>query len=294
MKHKGREKLWQWMTPDEVAFRRRNIGEWWLTFTRFFRPWIHELTDRYKKRGEFPLSAATLLPSYYTDRYDVEIAAMAGILIGDNKEKLLEHVSEMRLLLGDSPFQWFRSRSFVALSIGENQLLRTAGVLNARIAEYFSNIYDAWRNRELEMSGILMRHFGEDNYRVRWNMLSLILATSDGFGRGLWTVNPHKVKYPLTQNVMSFYHMFFPDYMRYNDLDGAIRLFGFKYDYDIYYAALAYEDLKKRKPKECSRLVAVFQKRYNDGRVPIYREWVPNKPHGILPKIDENESDETL
>ena len=282
-----RVEVWQHMTDVELAYRSKNIGEWWLTFTRFFRPWIYELTERYKARGEYPLSAVTLLPSYYKDKYDVEIAALAGILLSDSKHKFLERVSEMRQLLGVSPFQWFRSRSFVALSIGEKQLLKTGGVTNARIAEFFSIIYDAWKERKEKIAGILLDYFGEDKYLFRLDSLLLVLATSDGWGTGVWDDYPYPLKPPVTPIVKRFYHTFFPDYLRYNDFDGAVHLFGFEHDYDFFYASLAYEELKKLKPHACSRLATIFHKRYKEVRMPIYREWVPHKPHGILPKIDD-------
>ena len=128
--------------------------DFWLIFSRYFRPWIHELTRIYKERGWFEPMAAWLLPSKYTEPNDIEIAAFAALLIKDD-DRMNESVSEFRIMFGRSPYEWFKNREFVSLSIGKRQEERTGGVLNRKIAELFSQIYDRWDDRMDSMPSIL-------------------------------------------------------------------------------------------------------------------------------------------
>lgn len=254
--------------------RRKVVADFWYSFTKHFRPWLYALTEKYKERGEFPLMAAWLLPSYYNKPEDIEIAAIASMLIKDD-DKLLQRVEAFRDLMGYKPSAWFLDREFVYLSMGKTQAERTAGVLNVKIAEFFSNLYDRCK---AGFSPLCV--CGDDQERL----LRLVLGTSDGFGMGVWTIMTCDLKCPLTKPVMSLLRTFFPDYVKLHDIDAAINLFGFERDTDFFYAALAYDELQRRKPKECSRLATVFQKRYNEGNQLSFKYWGGNK--AILPKID--------
>ena len=117
--------------------RKKIVAECWFSFTKHFRPWLYELTAKYKERGDFPLMSAWLLPSYYTNPRDIEIAAIASMLVRDD-EKLLQRVEAFRELMGASPFDWLLNREFVYLSMGKTQEQRTGGVLNAKIAAFLN------------------------------------------------------------------------------------------------------------------------------------------------------------
>ena len=129
------------------------------------------------------------------------------------------------------------------------------------------------------------RTFGE-NADTKSRLMRLVLETSDGIGRGAWASNPRYIKCPLTKPVKYLLETFFP-LRQYRDPDAAIKLFGFKRDYDFFYAALAYNDLQKRNPKGCSRLATVFQKRYDEGNLLRVHYWTSERD-GILPKLDNN------
>lgn len=268
--------------------RKVVISDFFTEFTKYFRPWLHELTKQYKEKGCFPVMACWLLPSYYQDDFDKEIAAFASMLIKDD-EKVLERVEAFRHLMGDSPYKWFFTRSFVSLSMGHEQFRRTGGVLNKRIAEYFAAIYDNWSNRVSAVNLIMLKTFGDKDYIDKANMLRLVLGTSDGIGLGLWNINPQRRKCPLTGDVKALLNTFFPDYNRLHDVYAAISLFGFKSDFDFFYAALAYKELQKRNPKDCSRLATIYQRRYRVGNVFTSKRWLTGKVDGILPDIDLND-----
>ena len=265
--------------------RKKVVGDFFVDFSKFFRPWLHELTRQYKDRGEFPVMACWLLPSYYQDDNDKEIAAYASMLIKDD-EKVMEHVEAFREMMGDSPSKWFRNRGFVALSIGKTQERRTGGMLNRNIAEYFSSVYEKWGSKVSAVNAIMLNMFGENRYMDKANTLRLVLAASGGFGLGLWTIASHHLKSPLTENVMALLKTFFPDYVRLHDVDAAIHLFGFERDCDFFYAALAYKELQKRNPTGCSRLATVYQKRYSNATMLTARYWLSSNHRGILPEID--------
>ena len=258
--------------------------DFWLIFSRYFRPWIHELTRIYKERGWFEPMAAWLLPSKYTEPNDIEIAAFAALLIKDD-DRMNESVSEFRIMFGRSPYEWFKNREFVSLSIGKRQEERTGGVLNRKIAELFSQIYDRWDDRMDSMPSILHKMFGEERCLYKLDMLRLVLGTSDGFGLGVWTIMPQDIKTPLSDETRGFLRTFFPDYTILKDVYAAIHLFGFENDYDFFYAFLAYKELCRRDPEGCSFLATIYTKRYRENNTSRKTRWVGAECN-VFPDLD--------
>lgn len=270
---------------DECSkMRAKNISNYFLNFSVYFRPWLHELTTKYKERGIYPPMASWLLPSYYTEKDDIEVATYAAMLIRDD-ENVIDRVNEFRNLLGEHPYGWFKERQFISLSIGKSQLLVTGGVRNYKIAEYFSKIYDEWKGRRYVTSLIFAETFGADHYFKKLQLLMLVLGTCDGIGKGIWSVSSKDLRCPITKEVLYLLRTFFPDYKKVGDYHDAIKLFGFKVDTDFFYAALAYKDLQGTMPKECSRLANLYNKRYKECNANEKRDWLPYTKRGILPKI---------
>lgn len=272
----------KWIAHKRVI-RKQVISDFFVDFIRYFRPWLHDLTRQYKERGQYPVMACWLLPSYYQKSNDKEIAAFASMLIRDDA-KVMERVNAFRHLMGDSPYDWFASRGFVYLSTGTMCKKKTGGVMNERIAKYFDTLYGCWGNRQSALRIIMLSAFGEETYIDKANMLRLVLEPSDGLGLGLWSMMSRKIRCPLTRDVMSMLRTFLPDCGIFHDDDAAIRLFGFENDYDFFYAALAYKELQKRNPKGCSRLATVYQKRYAERSMQENRYWAGSR--GILPEIN--------
>lgn len=267
----------------DMEIRRRNVAMFFRNFTEYFLPWLHELTRRYKERGEFPVMACWLLPSYYTYDLDIEIAAYCALLIKDD-EKVMERVGAFRELLTDRPFEWFRARGFVPLSIGESrEKLSTGGVKNYGIAVYLSDLYDNWRKREQMMPEILSNRFDEDHVQERLATLRLVLGTSDGFGQGVCAVAPQDLRCPLRRETNRLLKTFMPDYVKMHDKEEAIRLFGFEHDHDFFYAALAWQELSQRDPYGCHRLATVYNKRYSESNILDRRYWDGSRK--IFPEI---------
>lgn len=294
---------------ERAAIRKKNIGEYFVNFASGHHlPWLHELARKYKERGEFPLMAMTLLPSYYAGAYDKEVAVFAALLMNDG-ERTFERVSEFREMMGESPWEWFKDRKFFELSLGRNQNGRTGGVENWKIARMFDSLWQECFDTEInplrinalfmhmvemveeiskrqgcsyfDMLTYLLEDCGVGNYYYKLRLLLQVLGSSDGFGLGLWNVGDEELKCPLTGGVRQFVQTWFPDYRRYGSIDDAIHLFGFERDCDFFYAYLGYNELQKRNPMGCREYATRYQSWYECGfKAKPYR-W-----RAVMPEIE--------
>lgn len=274
--------------------RKKNICDYFLNTSRWHREWLKALAERYKERGEFPVMALTLLPSYYNSIQDKEIAAYVALLIPET-ENVLKNIGEFRLMLGESPFEWFKNRGFVRLGIGKVKDKRTGGVFNWKIAklmdrlweEHFINkctikrIADIQRCSYFDVLTYLVEDCGVGDYFYKLRLLLQILACPDGFSLGLWSVDPSELKCPITSGLRTFLGTWFPDYRSFGSIDDAIRLFGFERDCDFFYAYLGYKELQKKNPKRCSECATKYLSWYEGG----YRK-KPYQWRSILPEIE--------
>ena len=291
--------------------RKKNVGEYFENFTRHHRPWLHELAQRYKERGEFPMMPMTLLPSYYTNVQDKEIAVCAGLLLNDG-DKTLEHVQAFRKMMGDSPWKWFETRSFVSLSLGKNQHKRIGGVEGWKIARLFDKLWNECHILTYEIPSIdvkesfvrpigiqveliakaqqcsyfdVLTYMLEDccvgNYFYKLRLFLQILVCSGGFSLGLWDNDPCGLKCPLTSDLRLFLQTWFPNYRTFGSVDDSIRLFGFERETDFFYAYLGYKELQKRNPMRCKLYATKYTDWYDGGikKKPYqWREIIPEIP----------------
>lgn len=289
----------------EVA--RVNISRYFTAFSKYHREWMQVLVDKYKESGEFPVWPMVILPSYYTDRHDREIAVFASLLFYDNSK--FETVNIFRRLMGEHPWQWFLDRGFVRLSLGDMQNKRTAGVHNWRIAKFFDAIYQAMQQASGYMGGLKidfmlydvfygvlvwrMSNFADavsyvvgdflvGNVRRKIRDLLFVLGRSDGFSFGLWAIPQAEVKCPHTREILRFLRDWFPNYYRMGvtigDIDYAIDLFKFKSAGDFYYSFLAWNWLCRKDPKGCKRYVTIYHKWYRDGDMKERNVWRKFQP----------------
>lgn len=293
------------------AVRKKNVGDYFLNTSRWHREWLKALAERYKERGEFPVMALTLLPSYYDSIQDKEVAAFAALLFNDG-ENTLERVSSFRKMFGKSPWEWFELRKFVSLSLGRNRNKQTGGIHNWKIANLFGRLWNECHVVTYEIPsekikqtfvrpiGVqvdliakaqhcsyfdVLTYLMEDgcvgHYFYKLRLLLQILACSDGFSCGLWIVDPSELRCPLTHDLRVFLQTWFPDYRTFGSIDDAIRLFGFERDCDFFYAYLGYKELQKRNPKRCSECTTKYLSWYEGG----YRK-KPYQWRAILPEIE--------
>lgn len=305
VKNMKKEKIERALRLQERAeLRKKNTGEYFVNFSKHLRPWLHELAKTYKASGEFPLMPKVLLQSYYEDQRDKEVAVFAGLLFAEDGENVVERVSEFRKMLGESPWEWFANRRFFRLSLGRNQNLRTGGVMNWKIARLFDKLWqehfdkttkptssigqtikliaDIQHCSYFDVLTYLLTDCCVGNYEYKLRLLLQILACSDGFSLGLWSVAPSELKCPLAGGLRQFLQTWFPDYRAFGNVDDAIRLFGFEVDCDFLYAYLGYKELQKRNPKGCSELATAYLRWYEGG--------IKKKPYQwreILPEIPQ-------
>lgn len=288
----GREKV-RYVT-DKDSVRRKNVRDHFLTYSQALRPWLAQISQKYKEEQNFPLYPMVILPSYYTDIRDKEIAAFVSLLIPET-DNIVKNVGEIRDLLGQNPFEWFRNRGFVSLGTGSKQNKRTGGVENWKIAKLLDRLWeqceittnespmgetycfmrpigfqveaiaDAQRCSYFDVLTYLLEDCCVGNYFYKLRLLLLVLGTSDGFGLGLWAVSPDELKSPLTHDLRTFLQTWFPDYRRFGTIDEAIHEFGLERDCDFFYCWLAYKELQKKSPKVCGNYATLYQRWYEIG-----------------------------
>lgn len=299
---------------EREEIRKRNIANYFLNQSKYHRPWMQELADRYKdgvRTGTVaaPLIPMAVLPSYYKGKTDREIAAFAALHIAADGD--FERIQAFRELLGDSPLEWFQNRKFVKLSLGSLQDKRTGGVENWKIAKLMGKLWEGchlftYEIPVMKSKETFLLSIGEDVKRIveeqrcsyfdaltyqledccvgqyfyKLRLLLMVLGTGDGFGLNLWEIPKEQLQCPLADGLRDFIQTWFPDYRRFGGVDDAIRLFGFERECDFFYAWLGYKELQKRNPKECSLYATRYQTWYDLGsRMKKYR-W-----NGIQPKI---------
>lgn len=267
----------------ERAIRSNSISQHWVYATKYIRPWLHELSKRYKDRGEFPPYAVRLLPLYYTEPRDKEVAVLASILINE-RGNVASRVADFRMMLGDSPYDWLRSRAYTNLGLGNKMDLMTGKCVNRRIAEYFDLLHDNWAERQEKLPMIIKSVFQKQFCYERLNTLRLVLGAPDGLGLDLWATMPPGPQCPLTSDAKTLLVSFFPDYRRYGTPDEAIRLFGFDRDSDFLYAALAWKELCVSKTSQCLRLIKSFQAKYKNGITEARK--IVGGSDGLLQELD--------
>ena len=280
------------MKEENRAFRKEVLSRFLVDFTEWHRPFLQELAERYKARGRFPYYPIRDLALSYVDDCDKEVAALAGVLVAEGA-KSDERVRAFRIMMGDSPYEWFVKRSFAMVATGDNQTKRTGGMTNWKIARYFDYLYKGYNGcfeRTQNLPLTIMTAVGKTNYLYRLQLLRLIMCTTDGMGLGLWQNTRYRVKCPDSFGVRQFVKLWFPE-IALRGMPGGlfsygevIRLLGFEREYDFFYAYLGWEELCRRNPKECSRYVTVYNKRYSEGNKQTARYWTGDRR--ILPDID--------
>lgn len=263
---------------EKAKHRERITQAFFVEFSFYFREWLYNLVARYKKRHVFPAYPMFILPSYYSEQRDKEIAAFAALQIKTDSE--FSAISEYQELLGQHPWEWFCRREFVALSLGEPQTKMTGGVENWKISQYMNALWEKlalcnWFGEKTsyhpESLGCfflgdgydVMVTIGElahtnDPFRVR--MLRLILGATDGIGLGLWDIPPSALRCPLSKEMIQLLKAFVPVNFIAADADKIIGWLGFEHDYDFLYAYLGYLELWRRNPIGCSRMMSMYHK----------------------------------
>lgn len=289
--------------------RKKNVSDYFKDFSRLHREWLQTLADRVKERSEFGIHKF-MLADYYEIPKDKELALMASLIVSENGD-ILQQVGHLRELLGDSPTNMYKSRSFVRFGTGRNRDKRINGSQQPmwKLANVLSRVWDiehptvggyaptVWKDKTDFESEVLhtMRTtrtnaFGALTYflsdigvgQFYWNLnfLALRLFRCDGLGMGLWGRGDEELLCPWNSELTLFLKTWFPDYRRVGSHDFAVKQFELRDDLDFFYAWLGYKELQKKKAKECSKLATTYRNWYDSGLKRKPYQW-----REILPEI---------
>lgn len=278
-----RERQKEYKQRNQIGFFQRFIERW-------HRPLLQEIADRYKARGIYPAWPEYLLPAFYQDEADKEIAVLAGMFVDD--------VTEMRDVMGEHPAEWFRRRGFVALSVGDEQNRHTGGALNWRIAAFFNELHDLTLQGRVSIerslageaarmavtleSAVIETAYaaGVDLDPIRVRSALVVLSPADGLGTSLWHSCPFEVRNPLTSDVKRFLGYWWPGKPRAVSADEAIELFGLRSDLDFLYASLGWEEMVEADRKKCRDYVKFYQLWFGKGWMSRPYRW-----REVLPEV---------
>jgi len=287
----------------------KNSDAAWLNSCSFFeefvrpvRPWFMELVDKCKEQGEFGL-LPTYIAEYYADSRDKEIALISTFCVGWFSPSTERQLEDMRRIMGEHPWEWFRQRLFTAISTGNEQDRRIAGagIEQWRVARFFDALHSRCTRRRCfrlencltgKGDSLFRKYFTDacasiDNkklYMLKADVIELVLRTSDGIGLGLWKGIHDFDRCPHGVRLERFLKMWMTNWKTLWDFDSSIRCFGFRSDRDFFYFWLAWTRLSMLRPRECSRFSTVFSKRYTERHFAPPSYWKM-----YLPKINFND-----
>jgi len=282
--------------------RRKTMRAFFAQFARKHIPFLHEVARQCKESGDFGIHSF-LLPDYYKEPKDKELALFACLLINPKKEVRVQ-TKLLKKKFGESVFEWYEKRKFVSMGMGRNQNKRLGGKIPYwQIAELFNRIWEiehpcdgVYTDMESEVLTLMrvnkwtaeesLRYLFDglskpNDYDYRLRMLLVCLFRKDGFGYGLWGNGNEDISCPWTPRLTSFLKEWMPDYRKYGDKDECVSFFQFDDNIDFIYAMLGYNKIRKKYPTECSHYATVYRKRYLEGSTNE-----PYKFHALIPPID--------
>lgn len=280
----------------EKAVRER----FFLEFSQYHCEWLRDLVRQYKEYGVYPV-LPTNIAEYYPNKEDKEIALFSTFCMSWTNDNELEQIASMRELIGKHPAEWFRNREFITISVGREQGNFIGGYRNGRywkIAKVFDLLY-VMCHRE---GKVLMpsEALTVESYNKYCDMIAnvcelrdmdrkkgiveLVLRSSDGIGRGLWVNTRKPVRCPLTSKTLHFVKEWFPDWTKNLwPFDEVVKLFRLEHDYDLFYAALAYEEQASLFPDAYKKYATRYHTIWKNQAVHPRHYWISG--HGITPII---------
>lgn len=284
----------------EKAVRER----FFLEFSQYHCEWLRDLVDKYKEYGIYPVFP-TNIAEYYPNKEDKEIVLFSTFCMSWSNDKELEQIASMRELIGNNPAEWFRTREFITLSTGREQNSFLGGYKNGhfwKIAKVFDLLYVMCHREEgvlMPSEALTLETF--DKYcdmisnvcdirdmEMKKGIVELVLRSSDGIGRGLWTNIRKPVRCPLTSETLRFVKEWFPDWTKNLwPFDEVVKLFRLKHNYDLFYAALAYNEQSKIYPEAYKKYSTRYCTIWNQQAYHPRHYWISG--HGITPIINFNQ-----
>ena len=274
--------------------RKKNIVDYFKDFSIVIREWLQTLADGVKERGEFGIHKF-MLADYYEYPKDKELALLVSLIVSENGD-ILQQVGHLRELLGDSPTNMYKSRSFVRFGTGrirdkringsQQPMWKLANVLSRvwdiehptvgghaptvwkGLTDFESEVLQTIRANRTNAFGALsffLADIGVGQFYWNLNFLALRLFRSDGLGMGLWGRGDEELLCPWNSELTLFLKTWFPDYRRVGTPEFCVKQFELRDDVDFFYAWLGYKELQKRNPSACSKLATAYHNWYDIG-----------------------------
>lgn len=263
-------------------YRRRYFANVFRNFAKYHIQWMRELKDKLLESGDFGIRPE-LIADYYEDLRDKEVAMLASIFI-DTGEECYEMVQRYRSIIGEHPWEWFKTRGFSSDdSLSEKE---------QRIIPFFDEWWqECFKHGAYESIGDCVKKICERDYMAYdemilktsetmwWNvepfrvaLFLLVFSDADGLGQDLWHIDRMSVKIPVTGDLYAFMKTWMPDASKIGNPDECVKFFDMD-SIDFYYCFLAYEDFKKAHPKECGKYVSFYSEAYAKGTRYFPSEW---------------------
>lgn len=268
---------------EKTEITKRNLAEYYKEFTRWHRPWMRELLDRYMTEGDFGIHPL-LIAARYEKPMDIEVALTASLLVkSTDVAKILEYTKKVSEVITDTPYVWLSSRSYVHLFDPKmRDEIMFGNVRYGKLAVLMNNLYEIYSEHgslenfvkwngakeipaEALASQLQYWHGGKERVKIGdltypVTLMLAYLSRRDGIGMGIWS-EPVENLHPMDCRTISFVDTFFYKRCRYFTLSEKTELMGFIDGMELFYAALAYQTLRERKPEECNRYERLFGKR---------------------------------
>lgn len=289
------------MTKSRNAmYRKEAIQRHFLEWTVFHVQWLRELKDKWVERGVFG-SDPTILADYYEDKRDIEVALLASLLIAAG-EQYYDRVQSYRKVMGDHPWEWFKSRGFA--TVGDAVWVYEANRIFVFFNELWENcfkygnyssiehcitaMHDKMEVSYLEAVRMSVGDLGRSVSLTRMAWVLLVLSDAETFGRGIWNITRKDVAFPIVNNFKMFLRTWMPDFQKLGkDFTDYPALFGMD-SVDFYLSFLAYEDLSRYRPMECSRYSTWYNSTYQNGTYHRPYKWLSMLPKIIFSPENEN------
>ena len=271
---------------EREAVRRKVVSDKFMTMaSEVLIPWLHKIAYNYKSRNGTHMNGMSLLPQYYNDVRDKEIAALVGILVTD--KDVVGQVLALKNLLGESPWDWFRNRGFVEYGTGlamKKKIYGMKGPKYISVSTLSSALYDASEeyfqisrdgsgmmnfflseSRGTTLHSVLSRLFScipsIDENKLRW----LRIALEDYVWGDSELLAGWDRRCPITKEVTECIRIMFPENYDYGPWDDCIRLFGFDDESDFFYACKAFKELSKTNPLGYRKMSCLIPRWYWKG-----------------------------
>ena len=236
--------------------------------------WLMSLGQKVKESGDYPIS----LTDYYTEKDDIEIAAVVELVIPERLNRRTDYVTELHNLIGPHPAQMVRERNFMHLnrrnSAKDRYILRCTTITKD---EVFNLLDWCWKmyqgNQAIEDIMNKYRNPFQDIPNIfqaeeKIKLMKMRLKSKDGIGKGLWKADDDEyLSCPFFDYTYHTLRAFYPiENIKAGSTDEIIEWLGFSPPSDFLYACWGYEKMKHGPHKEkLERFERVFARRFKNG-----------------------------